>query len=270
MNLATLLLSAAINMAPVNSDTSHYVAGYSAFLEGDTETAHVIWEKLAYRGDPRSQYGLAVMFELGQGVAQNYNEAARWYQLAADQHYAMASNNLAMLYEAGKGVPKDISIAVELYREAATQGLPSAQYNLALLHYEGVGVPRDYVLASQWLKLAADNGVSSALYNLGVIYQNGQGVDQDDLEAARWYVRAQTRGAEAAAASLAKLIVRKERAVGASSVAVYASPSADSTPVSRLSLGDTVYALQADGGWVAVLLDDRKTIGWIPQKSLVP
>lgn len=270
MNLASLLLSAIINTAPVNSDTSHYVAGYSAFLEGDTETAHAIWQKHAFRGDTRSQYGLAVMFELGQGVSQNYSEAARWYKLAAEQHYAMASNNLAMLYESGKGVAQNIQAAVELYREAAAQGLPSAQYNLALLHYEGIGVPRDFVLASHWLKIAAENGVSSALYNLGVIYQNGQGVDQDDLEAARWYVRAQTRGAEAAAASLAKLIASKERAIGAASVAVHTSPSAESTTVSKLSLGDTVYALQAEGMWVAVLLGDRKTIGWIQLTSLVP
>ena len=270
MNVAPFLLSAMINAAPVSSNVDHYVVGYSAFLEGNAEVAHETWQRLAFRGDARAQYGLAVMYELGQGVAPNYSEAARWYQQAVEQHYAMASNNLAMLYEAGKGVPQNIKIAVELYREAAAQGLPSAQYNLALLHYEGVGVPRDFSLASHWLKIAAENGVSSALYNLGVMYQNGQGVAQDDLEAARWYVRAQHRGAEAAAASLSKLISTKEREVRVSSAEVYTSPNVQSAKVSKLVSGDTVYALQADGLWIAVLLNDRKTIGWVHQTSIAP
>jgi len=42
-------------------------------------------------------FGLGVRFESGQGVPQNYNEAIRWYRLAADQGHVRAKEKLDLL-----------------------------------------------------------------------------------------------------------------------------------------------------------------------------
>ena len=48
------------------------------------------------------------MFEKGQGVAKNYKEAAKWYQLSAEQGFKDGQTNLGLMYEKGNGVLQDI------------------------------------------------------------------------------------------------------------------------------------------------------------------
>ena len=44
------------------------------------------------------------MYEKGQGVAQSYDQAVYWYQLAAEQGDVDAQKNLAVMYKKGLGV----------------------------------------------------------------------------------------------------------------------------------------------------------------------
>lgn len=76
----------------------------------------------AARGDAGAQYNLGIIYQTGQGVAQDYVQAATWYQKAADQEYAGAEFNLALMYEDGQGVPQDYTQAAAWYRKAADQG----------------------------------------------------------------------------------------------------------------------------------------------------
>ena len=46
----------------------------------------------------RAQFFLGCMYEDGQGVAQDYSKAIKWYTLAADQGEPMAQSNLGHLY----------------------------------------------------------------------------------------------------------------------------------------------------------------------------
>jgi len=43
------------------------------------------------------------MYQIGQGVAQDYAEAARWYRKAADQGGVAAQFNLGVMYYEGQG-----------------------------------------------------------------------------------------------------------------------------------------------------------------------
>jgi TPR repeat protein len=60
-------------------------------------------------------------------VAQDYAEAAKWYQLATDQGSTSAQYALGLLYRDGKGVPQDNAEAHMLFSLAAAQGGPFAQ-----------------------------------------------------------------------------------------------------------------------------------------------
>ena len=78
-----------------------------------------------------------------------------WYRLAANQGDAFAQTNLALMYNFGDGVSQDYAEAMKWYRLAANQGDAFAQTNLALMYAEGQGVPQDFVQAEAWFTLAA-------------------------------------------------------------------------------------------------------------------
>ena len=65
----------------------------------------------------------------------------------------------------GIGVPKDFEEAAKWYRMAADQGFAKAQYNLGVCYCKGVGVPKDDIMAYMWFNLAASNGFENAARN---------------------------------------------------------------------------------------------------------
>ncbi len=263
-----ILMIALVNLTPVQTQEEHYAAGLSAYNEGNFEVALSVWGNLAKQGDARAQYALGVMYEFGQGVEHSYATAARWYEKAATKGYAMARNNLAMLFEDGLGVVKSEEKAVNYYHQAALQGLPSSQYNLALMFYEGIGVEQNYSVAVQWLHKSATQGFASAQYNLGIMYQKGQGTEQDHVEAAKWFIEAINTGAKKARGGLQALLEEKFLATTAATVSVRQEPRTSAGVVTQLTEGQRVYALQQNGHWVAVLLDDYQTVGWIESAQL--
>ena len=58
----------------------------------------------ADQGDAYAQYNLGLMYATGQGVTQDFTQAAAWYCKAADQGDAYAQYNLGLMYAAGQGV----------------------------------------------------------------------------------------------------------------------------------------------------------------------
>ena len=62
---------------------------------------------LAQAGDASAQYDLGQKYELGESVPQDYEEAMRWYRLAAEQGHVVAQTEIGVLYSKGYGVPKD-------------------------------------------------------------------------------------------------------------------------------------------------------------------
>ena len=93
----------------------------------------------------------------GRGVPKDYDEAVKWYRLAAAQGNALAQNNLGVMYENGLGVPKDYDEAIKWYRLAAAQGNAAAQNNLGGMYANGRGVPQDDVLSYMWLTVGKTN-----------------------------------------------------------------------------------------------------------------
>ena len=140
----------------------------------------------ASAGDPVAQRQLGVAHDSGSSRNPNYQEAARWYEIAAKQGDAIAQNNLGSLYENGLGVPKDFSKAFELYRKSATQGFAMAQDSLGRMYDLGMGVATNEVEANAWYLRAAQQGDAQAMFNLGVNYGFGRGVPQDRVKAFMW------------------------------------------------------------------------------------
>ncbi len=140
----------------------------------------------AERGEAEAQQKLGTIYAKGQGVKQDYAEAAKWYRQAADQGHPAAQTALGELYEAGQGVPRDEAEAAKCYRRAAEQGHAPAQYSLAVLYVMGKGVPRDNAEALKWYRQAADQGDALAQFNLGMRFYEGNAVAPDPVEAYKW------------------------------------------------------------------------------------
>lgn len=124
------------------------------------------------------------------GKSQNYAEAAKWYQKAAEQGDQVAQFNLGIMYSQGQGVATDVNQATAWYRKSAESGYSRAQYNLGSAYYAN----KNFAEALKWFRMAADQGEVSAMYNLGIMYIDGEGVKQDTKEAIKWLQKAAESG----------------------------------------------------------------------------
>ena len=116
----------------------------------------------AEQGDTTAQYDLAVMYDNGQGVAQDFKAAANWYARAAEMGHASAQFSLSGMYERGRGVPQDYKTATMWLTRAAEKGHPVAQNYLGMAYMTGQGTPRNYVRAHKWWNIAASQGDEKA------------------------------------------------------------------------------------------------------------
>ncbi len=169
----------------------------------------------AEQGDTWSQHDLGEMYRDGEGVPQDYVEAAKWYRRAAEQGNAWAQGNLGWMYFFGYGVPRDNIEANKWIRKAAEKGVPHdvlkevwyekaaeqgnarAQFELGrmyYMYYHSVGGVPDYGKAAKWFQKAAEQGDVHAQFLLGTLYYDGEGVPKNDIEAAKWFRKAAEQG----------------------------------------------------------------------------
>jgi len=148
----------------------------------------------ALKGDPTAAYEIGVRFAEGKGVSQNLDEAAKWYDRAAQAGIIPAIFRLGTLYEKGMGVKKDPETARRYYVQAAERGNAKAMHNLAVLDADGGGKGPDYKSAAGWFRKAADHGVADSQFNLGILYARGIGVEQNLAESYKWFTLAATQG----------------------------------------------------------------------------
>lgn len=93
------------------------------------ESAADALRRAAEKGDAKAQKDLGTQYIKGEGVPQDYTEAAQWIRRSAEQGYADAQNNLGVLYAQGKGVPHDHVFAYMWMSLAAAQGNHDAAQN---------------------------------------------------------------------------------------------------------------------------------------------
>ena len=140
--------------------------------------------------DAQSDFAQAYQY-IEQG---NYHQAFPIFQQLAEQGYASVQFNLALMYENGQGVRQDYAQAVKWYKAAAEQGEANAQVNLGVMYANGEGVKQDYVQAVKWFKAAAEQGYAKGQFTLGVMYKFGLGVPQNDQLAKEWFGKACNNG----------------------------------------------------------------------------
>lgn len=143
------------------SFASTFDEGAAAYAEGQYETAMEIWLPLAEAGDVTAQFNVGVMYDQGQGVAQDLAAAEKWYRRAAEQNDTIAQTNLGIIYSQGRGVPQDYAEAARWYERAAALEHGPAQFSLGTLYANGRGVEQNVSKAISLYDRAEINSCTS-------------------------------------------------------------------------------------------------------------
>lgn len=148
-----------------------------------------------------AQFRIGLAYLTGEGVTQDAEKAARWFEKALrqaekDAHQGDVSAKILIGEACKKGVfvKKDITKAFAWYMSAAEQGNAGAQFEVAQAYVTGEGVDRDWEKAAHWYEEAAKQGDKNAQSKLGECYKYGWGVPKNEAKAAYWYEEAAKRG----------------------------------------------------------------------------
>jgi len=107
------------------------VAARQAAKSRDYETAFQLYEELAKKGDPESQYVLANMYINGKGVNKNESKGITLVGESAANGYPDAQYHFGLLVKTGAGsIPRSRANAKEWFIKAARQGHRKAQRQL--------------------------------------------------------------------------------------------------------------------------------------------
>lgn len=184
-----------------------------------TSTKH-----MADQGDAIAQFNLGRMYFIGDGVSQNYQEAATWFSKAAEQGVVEAQFNLGSMYNNGVGVVENDQEAVKWYRKAAEQGNAKAQFKLGSMYDKNAdsqGVLDDDQEAVKWYRKAAEQGHEKAQFFLALRYAIGSGVAENKSIAYMWANIARFNGNESSNEFLEKIsaLMSKDEIINAQKMA---------------------------------------------------
>lgn len=165
-----------------------------AFENRDYDTALELVLPLAQQQD------IDAMTLVGRIYDEGFNQptkALSWFKKSAELGNAQAQVELAELYEAGDGVTKDIEQAIKWYEKAATQDHDEAQLALALHYLEDL---EDVPEALTLLEKSAKQGNAIAQYRLGLLYLGEADIKADKSKAWYYFAMAANKVPEAAQA----------------------------------------------------------------------
>ncbi len=140
----------------VQRATRYFNNGNEYYEKGDWQSAVAEWKsaseagKDAWKDDAfltqspggfdaredahKAEFNLGLVYTKGgHGIVENYQEAAKWYGLAAEGGRREAQFNLGIFYLNGQGVPRNPDKGVEWLKKSARQGLQEAIDTLAEL-----------------------------------------------------------------------------------------------------------------------------------------
>jgi len=164
----------------------------------DSETALTSLDSDVGGFQGNQQYKIGATYYHGEGIPQDYAEAAVWFRRASENEHAEAQYALGLMSHDGKGMPRDPAEAASWYRKASKHGHAGAQCALGGMHQFGVGMAQDAAEAAKWYQLAAEQGKVEAQLSLGFAHRSGFGVPQCDYKAAKWF-REAAKGGDARA-----------------------------------------------------------------------
>jgi hypothetical protein len=138
-----------------------YCRGDFGLVKSDKKAVK-IYRRAVELGDVEAMEHLAVLYEDGSGVKLDKKKAMQMNRAAADRGSAVAQCNLGSLLHSQERFEE----AFRYYALAADQGFTAAENNLACCYMNGEGTEVDLGKARYWFRRAAAKGSELATTNL--------------------------------------------------------------------------------------------------------
>jgi hypothetical protein len=212
MIMGSALVSAGPALAQSAVDAAQAMASAMDGAGGGISTADQVsaLEAAATAGDPMALWQLGLMYESGEGVAQDKAKAFGYFSQIADQHADTAPKGIEAdivahsfvkmgeYYKDGlpeAGVPQDDDYSTKLILHAASYfGDADAQYKVGELYLDEAELGDNPLQSARWLSLAARKGHAGAQAKLGNILFNGDGaLEANPVEGLMWLTVASRR-----------------------------------------------------------------------------
>ena len=129
----------------------------------DYAKAREWYEKAAAKGDASAMTNLGLLYATVMAWRRTTPRRASGTRRPLPRATRAPWPTSAVLYDNGQGVAQDYAKAREWYEKAAAKGDASAMSNLGLLYHNGQGVAQDYAKAREWYEKAADKDNASAM-----------------------------------------------------------------------------------------------------------
>ena len=164
-------------------------------LAADMEKSAAYYEECARLGNARAQFVMSSNYYNGEGVAQDYELAKMYANLAMGQKYIYSWRRWGKFYRDGFAVEQDYEKAKAFYEKGAQMGDFNCYNKLGDMAYHGWGGPVDYAQALTYFQSGADAPSAEQRYSLqrsmtaiGRAYELGHGVEKDLATAAEKYL----------------------------------------------------------------------------------
>lgn len=161
----------------------------------------------AQAGRPDAQYALGRAYMRPDRGVIDYASAAKWYRLASDQGFALAQLHLGWMYVNGWGVPTDVNKAFILFQAAEAAGIPDAQ-KAVIYAYKFA----DHDIQERLgLHAAAEAGSVQAQRRLAQMFDaRDESATTHTNEAIKWYRLAAEQGDLEAQRALGRLLRNRD------------------------------------------------------------
>jgi uncharacterized protein len=181
---------------------------FGAFQRGLYKTALNLALDRAKQGDAAAQTLAAEIYARGLGTAQNLNEAARLYNLAAEKGIPEAQFQAALFLIEGKIGTKNTKKAKAYLEQAVAAGHTLAAFNLAQLILSNASTDVQKKQAFDLFMRAAQSGVADAQYAVSQFLANGTGgIPFDEPLARSWLEKAARQNYDTAQLDLGSWLI---------------------------------------------------------------
>lgn len=143
-------------------------------------------KRFAKNGSRHAMALMGVLHYHGDGVEQNYKQAAYWFKKAIRKQSLQAKYYLSLMYREGNQVSKDVEYANELLNEAAEDEFVLALVDKGIQQY-ALSTTDSLKSAYQYFSKASELKSVKASYLLAKMTENGLGTNVDLVKAQTLY-----------------------------------------------------------------------------------
>ena len=170
------------------------------------------YEKAAEGGNVAAQEKIAELYSIGIGVIRDRKKGHYWYKEAAEQGDVKSILAVGIAYVKGDLEKKDERKGKVFIENAVARGIKEGRYWLGFIYENGIGTAVDLKKAYEFYLVNAKELKSPrAAIAIGILYEHGSGLEKNLFEATKWHMIAHEFGVPSAFTGMPRLVDKLSR-----------------------------------------------------------